>query len=670
MKTCATCGKAKEDRHYRKDGRYKDNLSPICNACRGSKQASDAETVGRILAETDQADRWQLISRVFGALPTVDIPRIPILAEGGPYFGTGSPPEGDFFSKADLELIAEQTNLLMGAGELRPPNKLGHSEEQRLLNNSGLPVGDELPAAGWLTNFAVEKISGIWKLVADAKNVPAKLAQIFESGGYRTRSVELSRVTSQKASPGTSYDGVVTGLAWLGAKAPAVRTLDDVWNLYAGTEPAKAATKLAVGDVVWEEEDGVMDLISDLTEAINEAANPDQPSYMWPYWVSDVNLKLNQCVVEEYGGADASWIVGFTVDKTTNEPAVQPRDQWVPATMKLVEIDPATLDDDDQEALGLPVAVDDDEYAGREFAVTDKAWDGSASRYDDTDAYCKACLIDENDSGADKVQSKCKLPVYEPNGDLNSNAVRDAISRLPQLKGVSQESKDAAKKKLRTLAKECGIDTDLSAVETYVLMRQQARAHFRRTTADTNREMKLTDKQIASLAKTFAIDGEGDELRSKVEAHLRETLGVEEQKTEVKPDPVETPIALSSFSEEQRAELAPLLKTLTERAERGDRAYAQHFAEVREGKLLRAMNEGRLNPADRDQWVAFYNANPELASKQLEALPVNPILLLTLGSDEENLEIEAGGASADAYLVATGAAMPGDAAPTKSGGDA
>jgi hypothetical protein len=58
---------------------------------------------------------------------------------------------------------------------------------------------------------------------------------------------------------------------------------------------------------------------------------------------------------------------------------------------------------------------------------------------------------------------------------------------------------------------------------------------------------------------------------------------------------------------------------------------------VRDGKIQTAIDSGRLNPADRDQWVAFYNANPDLASKQLEALPVNPALVMTFGLDEDGL---------------------------------
>lgn len=85
------------------------------------------------------------------------------------------------------------------------------------------------------------------------------------------------------------------------------------------------------------------------------------------------------------------------------------------------------------------------------MAVTDKAWDGSSSNYEDADAYCSACLIDSNPSGADKKVDLCKLPVKEPNGDINRNAVHNAAARFNQLSGVSEEEKRSAARKLLSI---------------------------------------------------------------------------------------------------------------------------------------------------------------------------------------------------------------------------
>jgi hypothetical protein len=85
------------------------------------------------------------------------------------------------------------------------------------------------------------------------------------------------------------------------------------------------------------------------------------------------------------------------------------------------------------------------------MAVSNAPWDGSASRFDSTEAYCSACLIDENDS-TPKVQAKCHLPVKEPGGTLNRNGVHAAAAALAGARGgvgASSASKKSAARKLR-----------------------------------------------------------------------------------------------------------------------------------------------------------------------------------------------------------------------------
>lgn len=84
--------------------------------------------------------------------------------------------------------------------------------------------------------------------------------------------------------------------------------------------------------------------------------------------------------------------------------------------------------------------------------VSNAPWDGSASRYDSTEAYCTACLIDENDPGAPKVQGKCHLPIKEPGGAINRNAVHAAAGGhgVGQVQ-ASAESKRTAARRLVTI---------------------------------------------------------------------------------------------------------------------------------------------------------------------------------------------------------------------------
>lgn len=145
-------------------------------------------------------------------LETVDIEGVEILATGGPVHGVGSPPEGDYWKPEDLRGMADAAAEL--ADEIKAPAKIGHKG------------GD--PAVGWLENVRINDDGS--KLLADIRKVPKGLSSLIDAGAYRTRSVELRQLTSQKT--GKQYPWVVSGLAWLGGKMPAVKTLADVVKLY------------------------------------------------------------------------------------------------------------------------------------------------------------------------------------------------------------------------------------------------------------------------------------------------------------------------------------------------------------------------------------------------------------------------------------------------------
>ena len=71
-------------------------------------------------------------------------------------------------------------------------------------------------------------------------------------------------------------------------------------------------------------------------------------------------------------------------------------------------------------------------------------------------AFCKACLIDTNEG--EKIKANCKLPVYEPGGALNRNAVHAAAGGrgITRVKGVSAEVKRSAARKLVRLYRQIG----------------------------------------------------------------------------------------------------------------------------------------------------------------------------------------------------------------------
>ena len=87
------------------------------------------------------------------------------------------------------------------------------------------------------------------------------------------------------------------------------------------------------------------------------------------------------------------------------------------------------------------------------MATTDKAWDGSPSRWPDTKSFCDSCLIDTTPDGQDPVQANGKLPVMEPNGDINTNAVHAAASALAGGRGGVKAPPAVKKAAARKLVK-------------------------------------------------------------------------------------------------------------------------------------------------------------------------------------------------------------------------
>lgn len=136
-------------------------------------------------------------------LKTRDIPDVEILSVGT-WHGTGCPPKGCEFTTDDLDKFAASYRP-----DFLAPVKLGHTENQKLLQDDGLP------AAGWLKN--IRRVGE--KLMADLSQVPEKIADLIAAGAYKNRSIEL-------------HADQVTGLALLGADLPAVENLSDIMSWY------------------------------------------------------------------------------------------------------------------------------------------------------------------------------------------------------------------------------------------------------------------------------------------------------------------------------------------------------------------------------------------------------------------------------------------------------
>lgn len=104
--------------------------------------------------------------------------------------------------------------------------KIGH------ISTLNTALGDGAPAFGWIERPRMDP-DGV-TLRGDIKSVPKKLAGLVGKA-YKQVSVELRR--NVETPSGKKYPHVLSGLALLGASAPAVKGLDDLADLYASEAP-------------------------------------------------------------------------------------------------------------------------------------------------------------------------------------------------------------------------------------------------------------------------------------------------------------------------------------------------------------------------------------------------------------------------------------------------
>lgn len=124
---------------------------------------------------------------------------------------------GDMYTEDDLAEM--ERAFLECKGKLRPPLKLGHSEDQSIWEKDGLP------AIGWIDN--VKKVGS--DLVADFIKVPKVIYELLKAGAYRTVSAEIYW---NAVIDGKKYPYALKALALLGADIPAVKTVSDILSLY------------------------------------------------------------------------------------------------------------------------------------------------------------------------------------------------------------------------------------------------------------------------------------------------------------------------------------------------------------------------------------------------------------------------------------------------------
>jgi cation transport regulator len=189
----------------------------------------DEETCSRIAwaaVKTQYEKRgneWVRIDNAEDELETVDIPGVEILAVGK---WNGSVTRT--YKLETLQNLVKSFKALAGDVGLNyePPLKLGHDDNQAIIQESGLP------SIGWVKALRVKGD----KLIADFKGVPKKLADIIKAGGYKKVSSEL--YFDYKLG-GRTWPAVLKAVALLGADVPAVKTIADIRAAYDENEQAE-----------------------------------------------------------------------------------------------------------------------------------------------------------------------------------------------------------------------------------------------------------------------------------------------------------------------------------------------------------------------------------------------------------------------------------------------
>lgn len=108
------------------------------------------------------------------------------------------------------DMLSEIAESYDAEGVDHAPLKFGHFSD----------LGDGEPAPGWIENVRVSEDKTT--LLGDIVDVPGSLVPLIETG-YRHRSAEFKH--NVKTASGKVYKHVLTGLALLGVKAPAVKGL-------------------------------------------------------------------------------------------------------------------------------------------------------------------------------------------------------------------------------------------------------------------------------------------------------------------------------------------------------------------------------------------------------------------------------------------------------------
>lgn len=132
---------------------------------------------------------------------------------------------GDRYTVEDIDAMVNAFNET--SATMRPYLKLGHTDDQSLLQKDGLP------AAGWIGKLYRKGE----KLIADFVDIPRQIYELIKNRAYRNVSAEI--YWDLKINDKT-FKRLLSAVALLGADAPAVSNLKDILSLYGSRVTADA----------------------------------------------------------------------------------------------------------------------------------------------------------------------------------------------------------------------------------------------------------------------------------------------------------------------------------------------------------------------------------------------------------------------------------------------
>lgn len=203
-------------------GHSEDSAKRICGAIKARIEKNTAEITNIKLSDSESQYINNIMTnkiiKTFADLNNVEI------------FAIGNWNK-DNYTHSDLNEMIDNFGKLREI--VKPYAKIGHSEDQKLLNSEGLP------AAGWVDSI---KMVGN-KVVATFKDVPRVVKDLIDKKAYRRVSAEIYPKYKNPAD-GKIYRNVLRAVAFLGGETPAVETLSDIQALYSARNDANNEFKI------------------------------------------------------------------------------------------------------------------------------------------------------------------------------------------------------------------------------------------------------------------------------------------------------------------------------------------------------------------------------------------------------------------------------------------